>query len=411
MKAMKIKTSAEYEAALEEVDALMGSDLTAAQSEHYDRLVAAIEQYESEHFPIEPPDPVAAVQFRMEQGGLKQKDLVQYFGDKAKVSKFLSGKLSLSKAMIQSLHKGLGIPLESLMGLLPSKEAEVSPIDWERFPVKEIRRRGWLTLSGRKTVTADLIESALKAAYPFIVGMDLQPIYLRSTNTQNRTPDPYAVMAWQLQLMKLATAEKLKEKFDLSVLTSEFGRELAKLSYLDQGPRLAKEFLNKNGIHLIILEHLPRTYLDGAAMMLPSQRPVIGLTLRMDRLDNFWFNLLHEVAHISLHISKNRLRVITESLDHVSSDPEEIEANRWAADALIPEEIWRACGFDSSTTESEILAFSKAIRIHPAITAGRIRHESGNYTLYSRLLGKGLVRPIFESDKKARKRGTFKESA
>jgi HTH-type transcriptional regulator / antitoxin HigA len=60
----------------------------------------------------------------------------------------------------------------------------------------------------------------------------------------------------------------------------------------------ATEFLAKHGVHLVCLEHLPRTYLDGAALQLPDSTPVVGLRLRYDRLDNFWFCLPHELAHI-----------------------------------------------------------------------------------------------------------------
>ena len=75
------------------------------------------------------------------------------------------------------------------------------------------------------------------------------------------------------------------------------------LSWSQDGPRLAQEFLANHGIHLVYLEHLPRTHLDGAALQLADGTPVIGLTLRYDRLDNFWFCLLHELAHIGRHMS------------------------------------------------------------------------------------------------------------
>jgi hypothetical protein len=75
--------------------------------------------------------------------------------------------------------------------------------------------------------------------------------------------------------------------------------------------------LAKHGIHLICLEHLPRTYLDGAALQLTDRTPVVGLTLRYDRLDNFWFCLLHELAHVGRHLAEfqgdgfgRRIRVV-----------------------------------------------------------------------------------------------------
>ncbi len=68
------------------------------------------------------------------------------------------------------------------------------------------------------------------------------------------------------------------------------------------------------GIHLILVSHLPKTYLDGAAMLMPNGTPVIGLTLRHDRVDNFWFTLLHELAHVARHLSEKE-PIIVDDLD------------------------------------------------------------------------------------------------
>lgn len=78
-------------------------------------LVSLVERYEDEKYPIEAPDPISAIKFRMEQQGLKNKDLIPYIGNKSKVSEVLSGKRSLSLNMIRKLHDGLDIPLESLI--------------------------------------------------------------------------------------------------------------------------------------------------------------------------------------------------------------------------------------------------------------------------------------------------------
>jgi len=77
-----------------------------------------------------------------------------------------------------------------------------------------------------------------------------------------------------------------------------FMRDLVCLSYLDNGPLLAREFLRKSGIHFVLEQHLPHTHLDGAAIRLPDSSPLVALTVRHDRLDNFWFTLCHELAYI-----------------------------------------------------------------------------------------------------------------
>ena len=121
--------------------------------------------------------------------------------------------------------------------------------------------------------------------------------------------------------MALAQKNALQRKFDHANFTSESLREVAKLSFFDEGPLLAREFLEKHGIHLIIERHLQKTYLDGAALLLEDSTPVVGLTLRYDRIDNFWFCLLHELAHIVLHLGKENQNLFVDDMDISTVDP------------------------------------------------------------------------------------------
>ena len=100
----------------------------------------------------------------------------------------------------------------------------------------------------------------------------------------------------------LANATPLPTAYRAGKVDPKFLRKVATLSWSAEGPRLAREFLAKHGIHLICVERLPRIHLDGAVLQLPDGTPVIGMTLRYDRLDNFWFCLLHELAHIGRHM-------------------------------------------------------------------------------------------------------------
>ena len=110
-----IKTEEEYEGTLERIDELMDAVPDTPEGDELELLVTLVELYEEHAYPIEMPDPVVAIKFRMEQQGLKQKDLVPYFGSRSKVSEVLSGRRSLSLAMIRKLHVGLGIPSEILL--------------------------------------------------------------------------------------------------------------------------------------------------------------------------------------------------------------------------------------------------------------------------------------------------------
>lgn len=110
-----LKTEAEYEAALAHVAALMDAEPGSLQEQELELFALLVEQYEQEHFPIDPPDPVEAILFRMEQEGLTRKDLSAYIGSPSKVSEILNRKRPLSLTMIRALHKGLGIPADILV--------------------------------------------------------------------------------------------------------------------------------------------------------------------------------------------------------------------------------------------------------------------------------------------------------
>jgi HTH-type transcriptional regulator/antitoxin HigA len=118
MKARIIKTESDYEQALARIDVLMGCDPEPETDEgrELELLSMLVEQYEELHFPVDLPGPIEAIRFRMEQGGLKQADLIPFIGSKSKVSEVLSGKRPLSLNMIRKLHVGLGIPAEALLG-------------------------------------------------------------------------------------------------------------------------------------------------------------------------------------------------------------------------------------------------------------------------------------------------------
>lgn len=110
-----IKTEADYEAALAEIEALWGAPVDTPEGDRLDVLITLVEAYEAKHHPIAPPDPIEAILFRMEQSGMERKDLEPYLGRSGRVSEVLNRKRPLSVDMIRRLWEGLHIPLESLI--------------------------------------------------------------------------------------------------------------------------------------------------------------------------------------------------------------------------------------------------------------------------------------------------------
>lgn len=110
-----IKTKADHRAALKEIEALMAAERETPEGERLDVLVTLVEAYEKKNYPLDLPDPVEAIRFRMEQKGMTPKDLVPMIGRINRVYEVLSRRRPLTLAMIRRLHNDLGIPAESLI--------------------------------------------------------------------------------------------------------------------------------------------------------------------------------------------------------------------------------------------------------------------------------------------------------
>jgi HTH-type transcriptional regulator / antitoxin HigA len=110
-----IRTKRDHEAALAEVERLWGSKLGTPEGDRLDVLATLIEAYEAAHFPMDPPDPVEAIKFRMEQQGLSRKDLEAMIGTRTRVAEILNRRRNLSIGMIRRLHKTLGISADVLI--------------------------------------------------------------------------------------------------------------------------------------------------------------------------------------------------------------------------------------------------------------------------------------------------------
>lgn len=115
MKIKPIKTKKDYRLALNEIRNLWDAEPGTPAGDKLDVLITLVEAYEKKHYPIDPPDPVEAIKFRMEQKGLRRVDLAPIMGGKNRVSEVLSRKKPLTLKMIRSLHNKIGIPYESLI--------------------------------------------------------------------------------------------------------------------------------------------------------------------------------------------------------------------------------------------------------------------------------------------------------
>lgn len=396
MKPKIIKTDADYQTALAHIESLMDAEPGTPEEEELELFAMLIETFEEEAFPIGLPDPIAAIKFRMAQQDLSRKSLEQYLGSQSKVSEVLNGKRPLSLTMIRALHTGLNIPAEVLLQK-PGQTLTEANYNYRDYPFTKMFKSGYFkSFHGTLHEAKQYAEELLTGLFAGFQGrMPDQKIYCRNSKGE---VDKFALHAWHARVLDLAADQKLPP-YHREILSKEYIRDMVKLSSLSMGPLLARERLQQCGIPLVILPHLPKTYLDGACFKTPAGRPVIGLTLRHNRLDNFWFTLIHELAHVCLHLHKSQNNNIaffddTEHKLNDSTNPREIEANTLTADLLISPEIWRQEKLRLINKEA-IINFARRLNISPAIIAGRLRWEEDNYKNFNDLLGHKAVRKLF----------------
>lgn len=390
-----IKNEKEHETALAEISSLIDRDPDPGtpEADRLELLTLLVENFESEAFPKRVPEPLEAIRFRMEQQNLKQRDLVPYIGSPSKVSEVMSGKRPLTLSMMRALHSNLGIPAAVLLqGGKVLQEANDDTIPWARFPLKEMAARGWISGSMQRDPEHLLNPFFSQIGSP----MEIAALLKRTETTRSaRSLDPFALAAWKARIVNRASDENPKVAYKAGSVDLKFMRNVAQLSWSESGPRLAQEFLRAHGIPLIIEPHLSHTHLDGAAIMQGLDRPIIGMTIRHDRIDNFWYCLMHELAHVSLHYGQG----ITHFFDNLdlkeSKDPREQAADKLAGEALIPKIEWNGSPAESLPSPEAAQHLARKLRIHPAIVAGRMRREAGSYKILNQMIGQGKVRLCF----------------
>jgi HTH-type transcriptional regulator / antitoxin HigA len=377
-----IRSELDLEHAKERLARLIMSNDIGAFSDEIDVLSTLIEHYERATVRVTTGSPIEAIRFRMGQQGLAARQLEPFIGSRARVSEVLSGKRQLTLDMIRSLHEGLGIPYESLIS--KSLETEV-PV---QTPAPSLNR---LNALGFELSTEELPSFNHSVLLPVT-----QPVLHRKTRTQRAASkmDRKALLLWQTAVLSKSEVRRPVAFFDRATFVAERLRKIARLSCKPSGPRRAIEALAESGVSTVVLPALPGTFLDGAVMLRPDGIPVIGLTLRHDRIDNFWFTLLHEAAHVSLHYDQliDDGAAFVDDLEIRSEETFEREADKLAGESLIPQHLLAQVNWDDASTHDDIVALSVRSRVHIAIVAGRWQRDHQNYKKFSRLIERGTIR-------------------
>jgi HTH-type transcriptional regulator/antitoxin HigA len=326
--------------------------------------------------------------------GLSQRELADRIGLKEQqVQRYEAQRYEgASLRRVLEVARALRIDAEFLNVSVSPADAE---LDWNKFPAMVMYRRGWFEglVAGVGELRADrheIVESYVRAA----LGRQVAILHKRSVRSGAKQ-DLYALIAWECRVLDLAKRVRV-EKYSAQAINAHWLDRLRKLSIATDGPSKVSKVLARSGIALVIEPHLPGTKLDGAAFLPRGNSPVIGLTLRYDRLDNFWFVLFHELMHVLNHLRPGKIEgIFDDDIEDDTVDKLELEADAKATDALITPEEWGRALARFVQTEELVRAFAAEIGINPAIVAGRIRYEVKDYRVLSAIVGQGEVRQRF----------------
>lgn len=241
------------------------------------------------------------------------------------------------------------------------------------LPKSELVKRGWINDKN------DM--SSLMTLFEEIHSNQLRPLFRKADNHNEAL-----CAAWLSRISSQAqVAIASRETPEFKGLTKGNLSDLATLSVDEKILLELPDILANHGIVLIYEKSLPGMKLDGVVFKSATGNPVIGMSFRYPRLDNFWFTLMHELSHVVLHF-ENLDSPIFDDLSIGSDDVIEIQANRLAKDSFVKKSDWRNCPPKYDNSDKAVIAFAKEQKIHPSIIAGMLQKEHGSFDRYRKIV-------------------------
>ncbi len=322
----------------------------------------------------------------LEEREWTQVDLAKRMGYSTKhVSQLVNGKVSITQETACRLERVLGSNAsfwlnreaqyrDNLARLEEMKKFEQWVCWVDEHPVPELMKAGAIekrrrTQKNKPNILHDLLRF-YGVATPdewnhHYKGMAV--VYRRAREDESNIG---AISAW-LRLGEIKVEQMTGPKYN----KSRFEKALKIIRSLTVLPpeKFEQKLLSlchQSGVALVFVPSIPRAHVSGAARWLKPYRPIIQLSLYGKTNDRFWFTFFHEAAHILMH---NKEDVFLDELDARSDSKEEFEANKWAANMLIPEEY--VCELPNLKSKDAVRAFASKVDIHPGIIVGRLQHD------------------------------------
>lgn len=270
------------------------------------------------------------------------------------------------------------------------------------LPIADMAKRGWIIVNDSKNF--DEVEAAVSRFFGVNRVADIEFLPHAARKTETSSPATPSQLAWLYRVKSLA-AEMLVPRYSAKNLEIALGK-LKPLMVSPENVRQVPKILTEAGIRYLLVETLPSAKIDGVCFWLNDHAPVIAMSARHDRNDNFWFVLRHELEHVRREHGKTA--VIFDDLDGEKSATgsgvplEEQQANDAATEFCVPQKymdafVERKAPFFS---ERDLIGFARSLNVHPGIVAGQLQHKTGRYERFRQHLTKvrSFILPTVLSD-------------
>jgi HTH-type transcriptional regulator/antitoxin HigA len=353
----------------------------------------------AERVPAEVFPPGEFVKDELEARGLSQADLAAILGRPERlVSEIVTGKRSVTPETARGLADAFGtdpqfwMNLESAYQLSRVKRNDDTVARRAKLyalaPIRDMVRRHWIEPSENIDVMEHQVASFFGVgAVNDVDDMQLAYAAKKTSYVEDTTPVQYAWICRVRQVAKRLVVPPYSEARLLDALP----KLRSMMMTPDQAGGVPK-VLADCGVRFVLVENLAGAKIDGVCFWIDAATPVIGMTVRHDRIDNFWFVLRHEIEHV---LRKHGASVVRVDVDlgegeHADLPEDERQANAAASDFAVTDAkmsswIARKSPFFS---ELDVLGFAKTQGVHPGIVAGQLRHRTKNYRLFAKLLEK-----------------------
>lgn len=321
----------------------------------------------------------------LEAWGWSQQELADILGRPPRlISELISGKRAITPETARGLAEAFGMSAEYWMNL--ESQYQLSKIKaanhdvarkahlYSNFPVREMIRRGWVRVSEN----LEVLEQQFCKFFN-IPNINVQPSLNHHAKKTHANLDVTPLqLAWLFRVRAMATQQVVSAYSRENLLAAV--EKLKMLLLAPEETRHVPRILAEAGVRLVFVESMPGSKLDGATFWLADDKPVIGMTLRFDRIDNFWFVLRHEIEHILREDGKAEDEaVIDTEIGYETKDlPEcEVRANEAGADFCISSEqienfVARVQPYFS---EQKVLLFAQRINVHPGLVVGQLQRK------------------------------------